>query len=243
MLSLCPQKSYIKRQHHEASLENCIICQESSRKDRGPLFNQTANGISTIREATELRCKLRHSEFRTAVDRLTSFFGTDNITELKWHKLCYRDYANLRKIRNKLSKEQANAHQESTGTNISATQRPFLRSDSTKMDWSLCLFCQSSAKKQKLSRVSTVNMNSKICKNAKFVHEVFVRIADVNDLMAADALYHLDCLSKFFRDAQRAETECKSTNMTMVWLCQELRQSADKGHVLELSTVLKDTKS
>ena len=45
-------------------------------------------------------------------------------------------------------------------------------------------------------------------------------------------------MKKFVRDAKKAEIESKSTDLAMVWLSQELRQSAEKGHVLELSSVL-----
>lgn len=59
----------------------------------------------------------------------------------------------------------------------------------------------------------------------------------MNDLIAAEACYHIDCLSIFLRDANRAETEIKSADMAMAWLCQELRHCADKGPVIELSAV------
>ena len=67
---------------------------------------------------------------------------------------------------------------------------------------------------------------------------MFIRIADVNDLIAAEGCYHPNCLKKFQRDVQKAKVDTKSADLAMVWLSQELRQSAEKGHVLELSLVL-----
>ena len=49
----------------------------------------------------------------------------------------------------------------------------------------------------------------------------------------------LNCMKKFFRDVETAKTENKSVDLAMVWLAQELRQSADRGHVLELVEVRK----
>jgi len=100
-----------------------------------------------------------------------------------------------------------------------------------------CLLCQAD-NKQKTCRVCTINTSQNICTNAKYIHEVFIRIADVNDLIAAEGCYHPNCLKKFQRDVQKAKVDTKSADLAMVWLSQELRQSAEKGHVLELSLVL-----
>lgn len=50
--------------------------------------------------------------------------------------------------------------------------------------------------------------------NAKFVHKVFVRVANVVDLYAAEASYHNACL-QFKRDVKRAETENKSKDLAI----------------------------
>ena len=45
-------------------------------------------------------------------------------------------------------------------------------------------------------------MNKQIMDNAKFVHKVFVRVANVVDLYAAEACYHSACLQQFKRDVK-----------------------------------------
>ncbi|XP_014666278.1 PREDICTED: uncharacterized protein LOC106808189 [Priapulus caudatus] len=73
----------------------------------------------------------------------------------------------------------------------------------------------------------------------KYNENVHVRVADVKDLVAAEGIYHANCMKKFFRDVEKAKTENKYVDLAMVWLAQELRQSADRGHVLELIEVRK----
>ena len=162
----------LKRKEQDVSFDLCIFCQESSRT-KDTVFHQTEKGITTIKEATELRRKLRHCEFRSAVDRLTSIFleTSDKAPELKWHRQCYSGYTHKRRINAKLEKELSTAQPEKDiPTKTQGKGHAFLHSYSVKVDWTLCLFCQNSGNKQKTSRVSTLNMSSKICTNAKYVH-------------------------------------------------------------------------
>ena len=73
--------------------------------------------------------------------------------------------------------------------------------------------------------------------NAKCVHKVFVRLANVVDLYAAEACYHNACLQQFKRDVKQAETENKYKDLAIIWLSQELRQVSGNGHVFELLNV------
>jgi hypothetical protein len=84
-----------------------------------------------------------------------------------------------------------------------------------------------------------MNMSEKILSAPKYNEKVHVRIADVTDLVAAEGKYHANCMKKYFRDVEKAKTENESVDLAMVWLAQELKQSADRGHVLELLEVRK----
>ena len=55
------------------------------------------------------------------------------------------------------------------------------------------------------------------------------------DLIAAEAKYHLPCLSAFKRNAEKARLETKESDLAMIWLCEELEYAADKGHVIKLN--------
>ena len=55
------------------------------------------------------------------------------------------------------------------------------------------------------------------------------------DLIAAEAKYHLPCLTVFKRNAEKAKLETKENDQAMIWLCDELEYAADKGYVIKLN--------
>ena len=90
------------KRSREVSYDRCIICQEkSSRKSSGgDLSVATTTGIDSLRQATELRQKLRDCDFREAVDRLASLFNEESdLPKLLYHRLtCFARYTNKQKI-------------------------------------------------------------------------------------------------------------------------------------------------
>ena len=90
------------------------------------------------------------------------------------------------------------------------------------------MFCQDTNIKQKTCNVSSKNMSNKIISAAKYVQQISLRVAGVNDLMAADGCYHPNCLKKFLRDTAKAEIEHRHVDLAMIWLGQELRYSAER---------------
>lgn len=95
----------------------------------------------------------------------------------------------------------------------SSNKDRLLRSHTKPLDWKLCLFCQdprSNKKKKKTSNAEFDSVNKQIMDNAKFIHEVFVRVVNVVDLYAAEACYQNVCLQKLKkkkkRDVKRTET-------------------------------------
>ena len=57
------------------------------------------------------------------------------------------------------------------------------------------------------------------------------------DLIEAEAKYHLPCFSTFNRSISKTKRGSANTDLAMIWLCQELHQAADKGHVIVLDDV------
>ena len=63
-------------------------------------------------------------------------------------------------------------------------------------------------------------------------------LAGVSDLIAAEGIYHLQCLVKFNRSAEHVQEKASDDNdIVPVWLSQELRIAGEKGHVFELSEI------
>ena len=70
------------------------------------------------------------------------------------------------------------------------------------------MFCQQISK-QKLCNVSTMNMSNNILSAAKYIEDVCVRVADVNDLVAAEVCYHPNCYKRFMRNNEKAKMRIK----------------------------------
>jgi hypothetical protein len=81
----------------------------------------------------------------------------------------------------------------------------------------------------------TFKMSENVIQNAQYNFKVRVRLSGVSDLIAAEAKYHLPCLSAFNRYAEKAKREVKETDQVLVWLCEELEYAAEKGQVIKLS--------
>ena len=105
------------------------------------------------------------------------------------------------------------------------------------MNWSLCLFCQKEKTTEKLRSVQSDHMSNEILDKANYDHKILLKLAGVIDLMAAEAKYHLSCYSAFQRSVERNERAGDKNDIPVIWLCKELRYSAEKGHVLQLDDV------
>ena len=74
-------------------------------------------------------------------------------------------------------------------------------------------------------------------RSAYLDYKVSVRLAGVIDLIAAEAKYHLTCFSSFTQSTTKVKQTTSTCDLAMIWLCQELRISADRGHILCLDDV------
>ena len=62
-----------------------------------------------------------------------------------------------------------------------------------------------------------------------------LRLAGVNDLIAAEGKYHSKCLNAFKYDTQKTKKECETIDLAMIVLVQELGYAASKNQILQLS--------
>jgi hypothetical protein len=56
-----------------------------------------------------------------------------------------------------------------------------------------------------------------------------LRLAGVNELIAAEGKYHNKCLSAFKYDAQKTKKECETIDLAIICLVQELGYAASKN--------------
>lgn len=155
-----------------------------------------------------------------------------------WHRTCYAHFTDNSKI-GRLHKAQTEhlSEEASCATEVAASNRRSLRKGAQPVDWNLCIFCQSSNKKVQLSSVMTKQMSDQIIQASHLDYKAGLRLAGVIDLIAAEAKYHLPCLSKSNRSTSKTKQESANTDLAMIWLCQELHQAAEKGNVILLDTV------
>ncbi len=217
----------------------CIFCQ--AHKPKTNLSEATEHGLTTVRHAACSRKKLRDSKHIDVIDRLEVALGSATPVSLVWHKMCYAGFTDKGKIE-RLRKTQTDVSTQGAGCSTSVPggtcERRSLRKGAQRVNWSLCIFCQTTAsKKARLISVMTTQMSEQIIQASHLDYKVGLRMAGVIDLIAAEAKYHLNCLSAFNRSTSKTKQESANTDLAMIWLCQELRQSADKGHVILLDDV------
>ena len=217
-----PRSSFKRRS--DTDFEKCLICQ---RDRQSKILHGGAQGIKTIKECAQERLKRKDSVNRDCIDRILSYDGD----RLIWHKECYSTFTSKTLISRLRDTDTVLVNQPTSSDTVKN-----LRSKSSTIDWGLCLFCQQCSRKT-VHSVESFHTSNKIMQSVPYDHKLKVALGGVSDLMAAEGKYHLACYSKFLRDSAEFKEHAQKTGVAMGWLCTELRQSASKGHVLDLEEV------
>ena len=228
----------LKRQRPIA-IEKCIICQDEKKEK---ILTASERGLSSVRNAAHSRLSLRDPRNRFAIDRITSTFDSQNEHNMVWHKSCYSIFTSKTNISYLSKSEEAKTRRESCNEEEDRqSSRPpsRLRSSTESINWEACMFCQNGEAKSKLSSVTTFKMSDQILEASKYDQNLCVRLSGVNDLIASEGKYHVACYMKFNREATKAKEVSSKADLPMHWLVLELKQAAEKAHVLELSEVWK----
>ena len=89
------------------------------------------------------------------------------------------------------------------------------------------MFCQDgeTSKKRSMCSVTTLKMSQRILEGGKCDHDLSLRVAGVNDLIAAEGRYHPNC---YKRKVSRSRDIAKDESGTVLsWLIDELNKSAE----------------
>ena len=210
----------------------CIFCQ--THTPSGIPSKASDHGLATVRHATSTRRKRRDSKNIDLIDRLENVLDSAEAQTLVWHKMCYAHFTDKSKLE-RLQKTLAVAAKEETSCSSSG-DRCSLRRSVEPVNWNVCIFCQTVLKARLIS-VMTKQMSDQIIKASSLDYKIGIRLAGVIDLIAAEAKYHLTCLRAFTRSTTKTKQDSDNTDIAMVWLCNELQQSAEKGHVILLNDV------
>ena len=162
-------------------MEVCIICKESQPSQMNVVqekgFNKLVE-ISVIKEEEELLTELKRLK--------------EEGSNIFVHHDCRRQFTDLRKKPKEDSEPQTKRMRSST--------------DFSPFDWKTCCFlCGKAAKSKKgeqLHQVSTIPIHQILIERAKerdddWGREVLHRLQSCIDLVAAEAIYHSDCSTKF----------------------------------------------
>ena len=235
---------HLKRRSSSTSLNLCVICQ----KDDKDVRQAGKQGLLTLKDAVTARSKLRDVSNRDIIHRLEVVLHSADAESVVWHRNCYAQFTDKGKIQ-RLQKSQKTLRRNSavdisgeqtsssSETCIASVSKHVLRGSVPGTDWNKCLFCQTVHTKHRLVSVTTQKMSAQIIEAAQFDKILRIRVACVNDLIAAEGKYHLQCYVNFTRSTQTIQSISHNTDLAMAWLCSELQASAQKGHVLELHDV------
>ena len=165
--------------------ETCVLC-ESSIKLGEDVVQQTEKGLLGLQKAS-----------RSRFDNTKHFYVGQII-----HKSCRQNYCNINITKRDLKRQAIE--------NKTELDQPALRSKKARFDISTdCLFCGLSAtgtqkKGNTIYQVRTIGFQSQIQVHCvkrgpgdKWAEAVLGRIRAVNDLPAADAVYHNQCSVNF----------------------------------------------
>ena len=84
--------------------------------------------------------------------------------------------------------------------------------------------------------VTTFKNSQQILKGAKCDHDLSLRVSGVNDL--TEGKYQPNCYKKFQRSVSRSIDIAKDdSGAVLLWLVDELKTSAEQGHILGLNSV------
>ena len=214
-------------------LNSCIFCQKDSGS--GILSKASDQGLATVKDAAITRRKLKDSKNIVLINCLQDVFDSGETHNIVWHKMCYAHFTDKSKLE-RLRKQSAEDRKQEEPCSSRGNQHS-LRKNMKPVNWNLCIFCQSAISRARLISVMTSQMSDKIIHASSLDYKMGVRLAGVIDLIAAEAKYHLTCMSAFMRSTTKTKQESDTEDLALIWLCQELRQSADKGHVILLDDV------
>lgn len=212
----------------------CIFCQ--THTSTVILSKASDHGLATVRHATSTRRKLRDSKNIDLIDRLENVLDSPQAQTVVWHKMCYAHFTDKSKLE-RLQKTHTAVDSKQESTCSSSGNIRSLRTRAQPVNWNLCIFCQTCVLKARLISVMTKKMSDQIIQTSFFDYKIGLRLAGEIDLIAAEAKYHLTCLRAFTRSTTKTKQDSDNTDLAMVWLCKELHQSADKGHVILLNDV------
>ena len=158
------------------SQKRCLFCQCDKNE---ALLSASSSGTANVLSASQLRN-----------DEISHCIG--DLVEILWHKSCYSSYTSKRNLSFLSMSQNANLSEADEKKQPLDPGRSS-RSKLSKLDWSLCMFCQKVNNKGKktLVNVTTLDACSPILQaaEARGDHALLTNITG-EDLIASEVKYH-----------------------------------------------------
>ena len=222
--------SLSKKKKCSYSSDKCLFCQGNTS---GELRISSDDGRSKAVQCAIERRNLNDKASDSIIERvLTVISKNSDCSDIKWHHACYSNFTHQGKIA-RLNKKQ--------GLNLQK-QRATRSNKQHGIDWSLCMFCQKTGGKA-IRNVATMELSTKIINLSELDSIMYVRLANISDLVASEGKYHLSCWVQFQRKVNKIkEFACmdngkQKSHHCFYRLCSDLIGGLESGHIYDMGNV------
>ena len=227
--------------------DKCILCQKvTSEKLRCPFDSMRTEADSwcdslclSIQRAYELDCMPFQTRLLTLGLRKEELASIFCERRAKWHKICRNKFSTL-----KLERAQKRKAGCSDAKDDNDRKKLPRRSTEAEVLQS-CFFCEEVS--GELHRASTFNLDHNVRESARILNDTaLLGKLSAGDMVALDAVYHTQCLSKLYKRAAKMKNQlstptdeysvCQGTALAeLVSFLEECRNDSDDSPVFKLS--------
>ena len=218
---------------HDTNMKLCFLCQDVHSKKK--LRSSTSGGKEKLWRVADDRKQLQDDKWHMFLRRLFTYTREDFL-ELPaiWHKDCYSSFTSDQKLEWLKQKRQTEDDPQPSTSGSSPAKR---RSLVVKMNWKLCMFCQSQ-KMISTRAVTYLETSNKMIELSRGDEQMRTRLSGVSDLIAAEGIYHLDCWAKFPKKVKDETSDICKVDTCINTICNELTEGLEKGNILyEMTSV------
>lgn len=211
---------------NETSAPTCVVCLETAPRGK-ELVKGGEKSVRSLQNSAALRKLKFNPKITGAINRIQEL----DTTNVRYHSNCYATFTSTVMI-NRLPDINPN-FRSVENNNVDNTAQ----ANVAQTKWSECILCQEpqGRNSEHLRKISSENMQTKIRDLAEWDYNLKKRIdGSSNDLIAAKAMYHTNCLNKLDRQRMKDTNEsakAKSNNLALKEICAELYVAAEKGEV------------
>jgi len=234
-----------KRKKEPELASTCLFCLKS-KKCKEVTRQASDDGKNRVITVLAERNRLREESDR--LKRLNDISIRES--PLMWHSSCYCDFTAESRLKRLRSKPLCEGAATGGGGDSMDLEARSSRGKHEKVDWAKCIFCQDERKgkpgkkvcksQTELHDIRTMHLSRKILELSNVDTALRIRLAGTVDLIAAEGKYHLSCLIKFEREAEKQRLDVgQGEDKELTTLCNILNDGLSRGYVYDMGEVWK----